>query len=349
MATEQPTLATIERAHRAEPDQHTEFLAHEETIARILELRDRKNALILGHNYMAPQVFQLSGVKERGDSLALARRAAEADNPIILFDGVRFMAETAKILNPEKKVLIADLDAGCSLADAYGAEDVIDYKRRFPGLPVVTYINSYAEVKAESDFCCTSGNAVDVVRHAAAAWGTDGVIFLPDTLMGRNIDHELAANGEGISLVYPGKHDENYGRCYVHEKITGDFIRQMRQQFGLSKDDPTTAVLVHLESQPDAVAEADFCGSTSQMSKYLRDNPQLERVYLGTECEMTANLAAEFPHIDFARTCQIFCEHMARITLEKIRHSLEHEVYEVTVEEETRKRALGAIERMLAI
>ncbi len=329
------------------PDQYLDFLAKRETIEEILKLRQEKNILILGHNYMHPLVYQLSDVK--GDSLALAKYAAEADNDIILFDGVLFMAETAKILNPDKKILIADPEAGCSLADPFKAEDVQNYKRRFPGAPVVTYINSYAEVKAESDYCCTSANGLKVVKHAAKESRNGRVIFLPDSLMGANLQIELTNEGSEIDLIYPGKYDHNFGRCEVHEKFTPELIKQIRKQHAISKADPRTAVLVHWECSPEVLDEADFYGSTSEMSQYIRNHPELKRVFLGTECEMSANLASDFLNVEFVRSCQNFCQHMQKITLEKILYSLEHEVYEVNVDEQVAKKALTSIERMLKI
>jgi quinolinate synthase len=340
--------AIAERLRRA-PDQYLEFRAKQDLIARILELSQRKRVLLLGHNYMEPLVYQLSDEAARGDSLALSRYAARSTHPIILFDGVRFMAETAKILNPEKRVLIADLSAGCSLADPFTADTVREYRRRFPGAPVVAYINSYAEVKAESDYCCTSANALQVIRHAAATFRTDRVIFVPDTLMGANLQRELARAGEALDLVYPGKYDDRSGRCEVHEKFTAELLRQIRRQYGLKKGAADTAVLAHWECPGEVLEEADYYGSTSQMADYLRRHPALRRVYLATECEMAANLALEFPQIEFVRTCQVFCQHMRKITLEKILFSLEREVYEVEVPPEIARRARGAIERMLQI
>jgi len=330
-------------------DQYIDFQARRELIEKILKLRDEKNILILGHNYMAPLVYNLSPKEQRGDSLALSMNAAKAANSIILFDGVRFMAETAKILNPGKKVLIADLNAGCSLADPFKAKDVIEYKEKYPGSPVVTYINSYAEIKAESDYCCTSANALAVIKHAAKKFNAKRVVFFPDSLMGANLEKELRDEGSDIELVYPGKHDSKYGRCEVHEQIKASDIRVIRKQYGMVKGSPGSAVLVHPECHPDVVAEADFCGSTSAMGNYIREHPQLKKVYLGTECEMSANLAVEFLAIEFIKTCQVHCQHMRRITLEKILYSLEHEVYEVTVPEGISKRALVPIQRMLRI
>ena len=330
-------------------DQYIDFLAKEETIRRILEMKEEKDVLILGHNYMEPLIYQISGEGERGDSLALSKYAAKARNPIILFDGVRFMAETAKILNPEKKVLIADLEAGCSLADPFGAKDVLEYRARYPEAPVVTYINSYAEVKAESDYCCTSANALDVVKHAASESGSERVVFLPDSFMGENLQKELVKEGSNIDLIYPGKKDNKFGSCIVHEKISAVDIRVIRRQFNLPKGGNDTAVLVHWECKPEVLDVADMYGSTSEMIRYVSSHPELKRVYLGTECEMSANLANEFPQVEFIRSCMVHCPHMRKITLDKILYSLENEVYEVNVPEQIRVKALGAIERMIAI
>lgn len=342
-------LDTIAHTLRREPDQYVDFLAKKDLIRRILDLRERKDVLVLGHNYMEPLIYHLSGEKERGDSLALSMYAARTDKPIILFDGVRFMAETAKILNPHKKVLIADLTAGCSLADPFKADDVRAYRKRFPKAPVVTYINSYAEIKAESDYCCTSANVVKVVLHAAREFGSGRVIFFPDSLMGANVQKELERTGHDLDLIYPGKYDSNFGRCEVHEKFTAEHIRDIRKQHGIPKGAHDAAVLVHWECSPEVLEEADFHGSTSQMAAYVKNHRQLRRVYLATECEMAANLATEFPQVEFVRTCNIFCQHMRKITLEKILYSLENEAYEVNVPEPTRSKARVAIERMLRI
>lgn len=350
-------LATIAQTFlKSGDDQYLDFLANREKIERILQLKEQKNVLILGHNYMAPLVYNLSGEGQRGDSLQLAQYAAKSDKPIILFDGVRFMAETAKILNPEKKVLIADMHAGCSLADPFRGADVRAYKEQFPGLPVVLYINSYADAKAEADYCCTSSNGLRVVQHAAQEFGTNRVIFLPDSLMGQNLQDELQENGSPIELIFPGKYDQRHGSCEVHERISLEMVQDIRQQYHLPKHqpeedekNPTTAVLVHWECLPEVRKEADFCGSTSQMIHYVREHTALQRVYLGTECEMAANLQNEFPHIDFVRTCAIACRHMAKITLDKILKCLETEQPEVMVPEEIRVRALKPIERMLKI
>jgi len=340
-------LRRMEDALRASPDQLIEFKAKKDLLARILQQKEEKNVLILGHNYMEPLVFYLSGEQERGDSLALSRRAAETDKPIILFDGVRFMAETAKILNPDKKVLICDLEAGCSLAEPFTAADVLEYRRRYPGCPVVTYINSYADVKAETDYCCTSSNGPNVVRHAAREFGTNRVIFFPDSLIGANLQKEL--DPEGIELLYPGKEDDKFGRCEVHEKFTVEILRDIRRQYNLVKGREDSALLAHWECSPQVLAEADFYGSTSQMAQYIAQHPKLKRAFLATECEMAANLALEYPHVEFVKSCNMFCQHMRRITLEKILHSLENEVFEITVDPAIAARARQAIDRMLAV
>jgi len=335
-------------------DQTIEYLARRDKIQRILELKEQKNVLILGHNYMAPLVYNLSGEGQRGDSLQLAKYAAQCQEPIILFDGVRFMAETAKILNPSKKVLIADLKAGCSLADPCRADKVKWYKEKYPDLPVVIYINSYADAKAESDYCCTSSNGLAVVEHVAREYQTKQVIFLPDSLMGANIQEELQEKGSTIELIYPGKYDKEHGSCEVHEQISVEMVKGIRKQFGLPKlaggeKNPETAVLVHWECLPEVRKEADFCSSTSKMASYVKEHPSLKKVFLGTECEMTANMQAEFPQIEFIRTCSVSCQHMARITIDKILETLENEAPEVTVPEDIRVRALVPIERMLRI
>lgn len=347
--TTKNALAAIETRLRSQPDQLLEFEAERERVHRILALRRAKNALILGHNYMHPLVFQLSNEGERGDSLALARYAAASDHRLIVFNGVRFMAETAKLLNPDKTVLIADTQAGCSLADNFTAAQARDYRRRNPGAPVVTYINSYADVKAESDYCCTSANALAVIRAAARKFGSDRVIFLPDTLMGENLQHELRRSGAAIELIYPGRHDDAGTKCEVHEQFTVEQLRAIRAQHDMPRGGEESAVLVHWECPPAVLEEADFYGSTSQMARYIRERPRLRRVYLATECEMASNLASEFPFVEFVRSCSFYCPHMRRITLDKLVASLEQEIHPVTVDEHVAARARVAIERMLAL
>ena len=326
--------------------------ANEEKVRRILQLKEEKNVLILGHNYMHPLVFGLSESGARGDSLALARYAAETTCPVILMDGVRFMAETAKILNPDKKVLIASKLAGCSLADPVRGEDVRALKAAYPGVPVVMYVNSYADAKAEADICCTSSNALAVILHVVRTTGSDRVIFLPDTLMGMNLQAELDDLGHGVKLIYPGM-DNGMGeaKCEVHEQFTVEDLQVIRQQYDIPKGHPRRGILAHWECPPDVLGEADFHGSTSQMANYIREN-QPERVYLATECEMASNLAAEFPQTEFVRACLIFCSHMRQIGLDGILSALETEDperHEITVDEGVRVRALVPIERMLGL
>ncbi|MFQ5766872.1 MAG: quinolinate synthase [Acidobacteriota bacterium] len=329
------------------PDLALEADANREVIEEILRLKAAGDVLILGHNYMSPLVFNLADEECRGDSLALSIHAARTDKPVILFNGVYFMAETAKLLNPDKVVLIADKEAGCSLADGYRREDVLELKRQYPGIPIVTYINSYAAIKAESDICCTSANALDVIISR----NSERVIFLPDSLMGRNLQEEIDRRGLGIDLIYPGKGNRlHQGTCEVHDKITVEEIRRIRIQHQLPKGHPRRVVLVHWECRPEVVEEADFCGSTSQMSRYIRDHKP-ERVFLGTECEMAANLEMEYPATQFIRLCNVFCRHMARIRLDRIVDALktrDHR-YQVQVEEEARLQALRPIQRMLAL
>src|SRR3989344_3631335 len=319
--------------------------ANKELIERILELKKQKNVLILGHNYMHPLVYQLSEPDARGDSLGLSMYAAKATNPIILFDGVRFMAETAKILNPSKKVLIADKSAGCSLADPIRRADVIALKKQFPNVPVVTYVNSYAEVKAESDYCCTSANALKIILSL----NKPKIIFLPDSLMGENLQQELNRLGKKIELIYPGKNNKlKRGTCEVHDKFTFEDIMMIRKNYGIPKGHPKRAVLVHWECRPDVVKEADFCGSTTQMANYIKEKKP-EKVFLATECEMAANLQLEFPQTEFIRQCNVYCQHMRKITLPKILAALENEEPEVFVDEDIRKKALIPIQRMLKV
>jgi quinolinate synthase len=322
-----------------------EARAQRDLIEEILHLKVTRNVLILGHNYMSPLIYRLADPGCRGDSLGLSLVAARSEQPVILFNGVYFMAETAKILNPEKTVLIADREAGCSLADPISAADVRGLKKRYPGLPVVTYINSYADIKAESDLCCTSANAMDVIL----ATGAPRVIFLPDSLMGANLQDEFRRQGLDIELIYPGPaHGTREGKCEVHDQITVADVRAIRKQFDIPRGHPNRAVLVHWECRPDVVAEADFTGSTSGMARYIRDRKP-EKVFLGTECEMAANLESEFPETEFARLCNVFCKHMALISLTGIRDALTTMAppYVIEIDEDLRRRALGPIQRML--
>lgn len=295
-------------------------------IQEIQRLKKEKNAVILGHNYMTPDVYH--GVSDFiGDSLGLARLAAETDADIILFNGVHFMAETAKIVNPHKLVLIADPDAGCSLAESITGADVRELKKQHPGVPVVTYVNCSAEVKAETDVCCTSANALQVVESVPG----DAVIFLPDEFLARNV--ALQTKKKIISW--------ERGKCMVHEQYTGQDIHDARKQF------PDLAVVSHPECDTDVTGASDFAGSTSQMGAFIRQTPH-KNIMLVTECSMADNLRAQFPDRNFVSTCHT-CPHMKKITLTKVRDALLYEQFEVTVPEHIRVPARAAVDRMLEI
>lgn len=295
-------------------------------IEEIHKLKKQKNAVILGHNYMTPDVYH--GVSDYiGDSLGLARQAATTNADIILFNGVHFMAETAKICNPDKLVLIADLKAGCSLAESITGADVRKLREQFPGAPVVTYVNCSAEVKAETDICCTSANALKVVESLP----DETVIFLPDAYLAKNV--QLKTNKRIVSW--------EKGKCMVHEQYTGKDILDYRKQF----DD--LLVIAHPECDTDVTSVADFSGSTSQMEQFIRQNKQ-KNVLLVTECSMSDNLRSMFPDRTFLSTCHT-CPHMKKITLEKVRDSLLYNQFAVEVPEDIRVRAKRSVDRMLEI
>jgi len=311
----------------------------------INRLKKEKNAVILGHNYMEPALFH-SIPDYVGDSLELARKAAQSDKDIIVFCGVKFMAETAKLLNPGKTVLLPSLEAGCSLAGSITAEDVRKLKARFPGVPVVTYVNTYADVKAESDICCTSGNAAAVVESLR----TDTVIFIPDEYLARNVARETgkhiifpsldATQEPDIELDYQmvGWH----GRCEVHEKFSARDVAAVREQF------PDVVVLAHPECSPEVVEAADFSGSTSAMIKYVTQT-SAPRYLLLTECAMGDNIAAAHPDKEMLRLCSVRCPHMNQITLQDTLESLLRNQYIIEMPEEIRVRAARSVERMIAI
>src|ERR1700710_1307310 len=306
-----------------------EWAAYAPTILEINRLKREKNAVILGHNYMTPEIFY--GVSDFvGDSLALAREAARTDAKIIVQAGVHFMAETSKILSPDKIVLIPDQRAGCSLAASITGADVRLLKQKYPGLPVVTYVNTSAEVKAESDICCTSGNAVRVVEAIARDFGTDPVIMIPDKYLARNV-----AAKTGVKVI------TWEGACEVHERFTAQEIRDYRTAH------PGIVVLAHPECPPEVVAEADFAGSTAGLLNYVAEH-RPSRVVMITECSMSDNVAAEYPDIEFVRPCNL-CPHMKRITLDKILHALQTMTTEVFVDPAIAVRAKKAIDRMLAV
>src|ERR1700692_3522831 len=294
-------------------------------IAAILKLKRERNAVILAHNYQTPDIFHTVG-DITGDSLALAREAARTDAAVIVLAGVHFMAETAKLLNPGKTVLIPDLEAGCSLAASITAADVRLLRARHPGVPIVTYVNTSAAVKAESDICCTSGNAKKIIEGL----GVPKVIMLPDEYLARNTAAQTSV--EIIAWM---------GHCEVHERFTVEDIRELRASH------PGVTVLAHPECPPEVVAECDFTGSTAAMAEYVGQKPPA-RVVLLTECSMSDNVALQYPDLDFVRPCNL-CPHMKRITLPKIRRALETMTHEVTIAPEIADRARQAVERMLAI
>jgi quinolinate synthase len=302
-----------------------EWMGFEDDIAAILELKRKRNAVILAHNYQTPEIFHCVA-DIVGDSLALARRAVDVDADVILVAGVHFMAETAKLLNPGKTVLIPDMEAGCSLAESITPKDIALLRQAHPGVPVITYVNTSAAVKAASDICCTSGNAKQIVEGL----GVSKVLMIPDEYLAQNISKQTHV--EIIAW---------HGHCEVHELFTADDVRQLREDY------PGVRVLAHPECPPDVVAEADFAGSTAWMSDYVASEKP-GRVVLLTECSMSDNVAADNPDIEFIRPCNL-CPHMKRITLSNIREALEHNQHEVTIDPIVAVGARRAVERMLAI
>jgi quinolinate synthase len=294
-------------------------------IDAILDLKRTRNAVILAHNYQTPEIFHCVA-DIVGDSLALARQAMRVDADVIVLAGVHFMAETAKLLNPDKTVLIPDPAAGCSLASSITAADVRLMRERYPGVPVVTYVNTSAAVKAQSDICCTSGNAKKVIESL----GVDRVIMLPDEYLAQNVAAET-----GVEIISWA------GHCEVHKRFTAAEIRALRE------DNPGVVVLAHPECPPEVVAESDFAGSTAAMVDYVGTRKPA-RVVLVTECSMSDNVAVEHPDISFVRPCNL-CPHMKRITLPKIRRALETMTHEVTIDPAVASGARRAVERMLAV
>ena len=288
-------------------------------------LKGERDAIVLAHNYQTPEIFH--GVADIvGDSLALAREAALTDASVIVLAGVHFMAETAKILNPSKTVLIPDARAGCSLAESITGADVRMLRERHPGVPIVTYVNTSAEVKAESDVCCTSGNAAKIVR----ALGVPRVIMIPDKYLAANIARET-----GVEVI------TWEGRCEVHERFTPGDIAEYREAM------PGVVVLAHPECPPEVVQAADFAGSTAAMADYVSARKPAKAVLI-TECSMADNVAALNPETEFLRPCNM-CPHMKRITLKGIRRALETLTTEVVVDPAVAARARRAVERMLEV
>jgi quinolinate synthase len=293
-------------------------------IEAILDLKRSRNAVILAHNYQTPEIFHcVSDIV--GDSLALAREAMAVDAEVIVMAGVHFMAETAKLLNPGKTVLIPDTRAGCSLAESITPADIALLRQRYPGVPVITYVNTSAAVKAASDICCTSGNARQIVEGL----GVKRVIMVPDEYLAKNI-----ARQTDVEIIAWA------GHCEVHERFTAGEIRALRAAH------PGLVVLAHPECPPEVVAEADFAGSTAMMSEFV-GRRQPARVVLITECSMSDNIAVQNPAVDFIRPCNL-CPHMKRITLPGIRRALETMTHEVTIDPSVAVAARAAVERMLA-
>ena len=320
---EKATAALYERLKDVIPD--VEWPVHAPYIDAINRLKREKNAVLLVHNYQTPEIYH--GVADFvGDSLALARKATEVDAEIIVQCGVHFMAETTKLLNPEKTVLIPDLGAGCSLAASITGADVRQMRADNPGVPVVSYVNTTADVKAETDICCTSSNAVEVVNSL----GVDKVIFTPDGYLAQYV-----ATQTDVEIVYWE------GACEVHVRFIGDVLRDYRKSY------PGIHVIAHPECPPDVLEEADFVGSTSGMINHVGD-VKPKQVVMITECSMSDNVAVEHPDVDFIRPCNL-CPHMKTITLPKILDALQNTRYKVEIDPEIAARARGSVERMLEI
>lgn len=315
--------ALYDRVSRVVPK--AEWLMFEDDVAAILKLKRERNAVILAHNYQTPEIFHCVA-DIVGDSLALARKAMEVEADVIVMAGVHFMAETAKLLNPSKTVLIPDMAAGCSLADSITPEDIALLRQVHPGVPIITYVNTSAAVKAASDICCTSGNAKQVVESL----GVPKVLMIPDEYLAQNI-----ARQTDVQIV------SWHGHCEVHELFTVDDIAELRAAH------PGVVVLAHPECPPEVVQAADFAGSTAGMSDYV-GQAKPARVVLITECSMSDNVAVHHPDVDFIRPCNL-CPHMKRITLKNIRTALEENRTEVTIDPSVAQAARRAVERMLAI
>jgi len=315
------TAAVYQKVRHVIPE--VEWPVHATYIDAIQKLKLKHKVVVLAHNYQTPEIFH--GVADlTGDSLALAYEASKTDAERIVLCGVHFMAETAKLLNPSKTVLIPDPEAGCSLASAVTAEDVRLLRERYPGVPVVTYVNTTAAVKAESDICCTSANALQVVESL----GSDRVIFLPDEFLGRYV----ASQTQVEVILWKG-------HCEVHERFSAEDLRGFRGLY------PGIVILAHPECPPDVLAEADYVGSTTGMIREV-DRRRPRRVLMVTECSMSDNVAVEFPEIEFVRPCNL-CPHMKMITLPKILHSLRSMEHVVEVNPTVAERARHAVLRML--
>jgi len=319
------TASAFERIRDVIPE--IEWPMHAPLIDAINRLKKERNAVILAHNYMTPEIFHCIG-DATGDSLKLAQLAAESEVDVIVQAGVHFMAETAKILSPEKIVLIPDLEAGCSLAASITGADVRRIRQAYPDYPIVTYVNTSAEVKAEADICCTSSNAVQVVEAAAAQWNTDTVIMIPDQFLARNV-----ASQTGVRIL------TWQGSCEVHERFTADEIEQLRAEH------PDAMIITHPECTPEVLKSADFAGSTGAMSQFVHEH-QPKTAILITECSMSDNVAVDNPGTRFVRPCNL-CPYMKRITLKGIYESLREMKHEVSVPADIATRARASVRAML--
>ena len=302
-----------------------EWAIHAPYIYKINKLKKEKNAVILAHNYQTPEIYH--GISDfSADSLALAVEAAKTKADIIVMCGVHFMAETAKLMSPEKKVLLPDMDAGCSLSSSITGEDVRNLKKKYPGVPVVSYVNTSAEVKAETDICCTSANALKIVQSL----GVKKVIFLPDDFLAKYV-----ASQTDVEII------SWKGTCEVHEQFNDEEINEIR------KNNPGIKIIAHPECPPDVIRASDFAGSTSGMIKYVKDN-QPEKVMMVTECSMSDNVQVDNPNVKFIRPCNL-CPHMKKITLPKILECLENETNEILMSDETIEKAKKSVIRMAEI
>ena len=302
-----------------------EWSTHAPYIYKINQLKKEKNAVILAHNYQTPEIYH--GISDfSADSLALAIEAAKTKADIIVMCGVHFMAETAKLMSPEKKVLLPDMRAGCSLSSSITREDVRNLKKQNPGVPVVSYVNTSADVKAETDVCCTSANAVKIVNSL----GVKKVIFLPDYYLAKYV-----ASQTDVEII------SWKGTCEVHEQFNDEEINEIR------KNNPGIKIIAHPECPPDVINASDFAGSTSGMIKYVKDN-QPEKVMMVTECSMSDNVQVDNPNVQFIRPCNL-CPHMKRITLPKILDCLENETNEILMSDEIINKARKSVERMTEI
>jgi quinolinate synthase len=314
-------MALYEKVKKVIPE--IEWPFHAPYVESINKLKKEKNVVILAHNYQTPEIYHCVA-DIVGDSLKLAREAANTTADTILMCGVYFMAETAKLMSPDKRVLIPDPKAGCSLSESITGKDVRLLKQKYPGVPVVTYVNTSAEVKAETDICCTSSNAVEIIESL----GVDRVIFLPDEYLAKNVAEQTK-----VKII------SWHGTCMVHEQFTAKEIRQYR------KDNPGITILAHPECPPEVIAEVDFTGSTSKISNYVKEK-QPSKVLMVTECSMSDNVSVENPDVEFVRPCNL-CPHMKRITLPGILQSLMMNTYEVKISNDVMKRARRPIERMV--